>query len=239
MTQQLFGRKVLLENINNNQIINVDLAKQNRDLIPLLKKHHINFQLRDNNFFKNYDLHLNHQGIVINMKNNQIKDLTSLITFVKNKPQSIVLIIDGIQDPQNFGSILRTCDAMQVDGVIYKKDNQAQINDFVSKTSMGAVQYLNLVKVTNLHQVLDLLKNIGYWIYASTLSNDAIDYQKIKYDYKSIIIVGNEEKGISPLLKKTADFQIKIPMYGKIQSLNVSVATGVILAEIKRQFRIY
>jgi 23S rRNA (guanosine2251-2'-O)-methyltransferase len=162
MTQQLFGRKVLLENINNNQIINVDLAKQNRDLIPLLKKHHINFQLRDNNFFKNYDLHLNHQGIVINMKNNQIKDLTSLITFVKNKPQSIVLIIDGIQDPQNFGSILRTCDAMQVDGVIYKKDNQAQINDFVSKTSMGAVQYLNLVKVTNLHQVLDLLKNIGY-----------------------------------------------------------------------------
>jgi 23S rRNA (guanosine2251-2'-O)-methyltransferase len=104
---------------------------------------------------------------------------------------------------------------------------------------MGAVQYLNLVKVTNLHQVLDLLKNIGYWIYASTLSNDAIDYQKIKYDYKSIIIVGNEEKGISPLLKKTADFQIKIPMYGKIQSLNVSVATGVILAEIKRQFRIY
>jgi 23S rRNA (guanosine2251-2'-O)-methyltransferase len=162
MSQQLFGRKVLLENINSDSIINVDLAKQNRDLIPLLKKARINFNIRDDNFFKKYNQHLNHQGIVIYVKSNSVNDITSLIDYVKDKPQSIILVVDGIQDPQNFGSILRTCEAMQVDGIIYKKDHQVQINDFVSKTSMGAISLLNMVKVVNLSQALDQLKSVGY-----------------------------------------------------------------------------
>jgi 23S rRNA (guanosine2251-2'-O)-methyltransferase len=100
---------------------------------------------------------------------------------------------------------------------------------------MGAISLLNMVKVVNLSQALDQLKSVGYWVYASVLSNEAVNYQNVKYDAKSIIVVGNEEKGVSALLTKQADFQIKIPMYGKVQSLNVAVATGIILAEIKRQ----
>jgi 23S rRNA (guanosine2251-2'-O)-methyltransferase len=162
MAQQLFGRKVLLENINNRKIINVDLGRQNRDLIPQLKKNNFNFQLRDDNFFKSFPNNLNHQNVVITVKSETIKDLTTLLTSVKNKTTSLFLIIDSIQDPQNFGSILRTCEAMQVDAVIYKKDNQVQINEFVTKTSMGAIQHLNLIRVTNLTQTIKQLKEAGY-----------------------------------------------------------------------------
>jgi 23S rRNA (guanosine2251-2'-O)-methyltransferase len=162
MSQQLFGRKVLLENVTNQNIINVDLQQQNHDLIPLLKKHQVKFQIRDNTFFKKFAVNLNHQGVVINMKSNAINDLTALIDYVKTKTRSIILVLDGIQDPQNFGSILRTCEAMAVDAVIYKKDNQVQINDFVAKTSMGAVNLLNLIKVANLNHVFDQLKSVGY-----------------------------------------------------------------------------
>jgi 23S rRNA (guanosine2251-2'-O)-methyltransferase len=162
MTQQLFGRKVLLENINNQKIINVDLGRQNRDLIPQLKKNNINFQLRDDNFFKSFPNNLNHQNVVITIKSDTIKDLPALLTTIKDKSTSLVLIIDSIQDPQNFGSILRTCEAMQVDAVIYKKDNQVQVNEFVTKTSMGAIQHLNLIRVTNLTQTIKQLKEAGY-----------------------------------------------------------------------------
>jgi 23S rRNA (guanosine2251-2'-O)-methyltransferase len=163
MTNTLFGRKPLLENLISGKIVNVDLSKTNRDLISTLKKHNIHFQLRDDSFFNKYDKKLNHQGIVITLnQSNGIKDLCSLIEFTKTKTKSTILLIDSIQDPQNFGSILRTCDAMGVDAVIYKKDNQVQINDFVSRASMGAIQYLNLVRVVNISHVLDELKKNGY-----------------------------------------------------------------------------
>jgi 23S rRNA (guanosine2251-2'-O)-methyltransferase len=159
----LFGRKPLLENLTSGNIVNVDLSKNNRDLISELKKYSIQYQLRDDAFFKRFDVKLNHQGIVTTLKQTgNITDLESLLTFTKTKPKSIILVIDSVQDSQNFGSILRTCDAMGVDAVIYKKDNQVQINDFVSKSSMGAVQYLNLIKVVNISNALDQLKNNGY-----------------------------------------------------------------------------
>ena len=131
MAQQLFGRKVLLENLDNKEIIQVNLSKSNRDLIPILKKHQIKYQLRDDSFFKTFAHYLNHQGVVMNMKaSDTIKDLPALINLINRQSRVIILVIDEIKDPQNFGSILRTCEAMQVDAVIYKKDNQVQINDF-------------------------------------------------------------------------------------------------------------
>jgi 23S rRNA (guanosine2251-2'-O)-methyltransferase len=162
MIQTLFGRKVLLENINNSQVKHVDISKSNRDLISKLKEHHISYQLRDDNFFNSFSKLLNHQGVVISIESNNINNLTSLLDLIKSKSQSIILIIDNLQDPQNFGSILRTCEGMKVDGVIYKKDRQVQINDFVIKTSMGAIQHLNLIKVANLNNAISELKKAGY-----------------------------------------------------------------------------
>jgi 23S rRNA (guanosine2251-2'-O)-methyltransferase len=163
MSNTLFGRKPLLENLTSGNIVNVDLSKNNRDLISTLKKYSIQYQLRDDSFFNKYDKKLNHQGIIITLKEStRVNDLQSLLTLVKTKIKSLILVVDSIQDPQNFGSILRTCDAMGVDAVIYKKDNQVQVNDFVSKSSMGAIQYLNLIKVTNISNALNELKHNGY-----------------------------------------------------------------------------
>jgi 23S rRNA (guanosine2251-2'-O)-methyltransferase len=159
MQHTLFGRKVLLENLNNPQVAHVDLAKNNHDLIAKLKAHHIHFQIRDDAFFKQFPSKLIHQGIMIVMKDtNLVNNLDDLMINLHNKAKSIIVIIDSIQDAQNFGSILRTCEAFGVDAVIYKKDQQVQLNDFVSKSSMGATQYLNLIRVSNLLNVINTLK---------------------------------------------------------------------------------
>jgi 23S rRNA (guanosine2251-2'-O)-methyltransferase len=163
MAHNLFGKKVLMDNINSKDIINVDLSKQNRYLISELNKHHIPYKIRDDTFFNTFPKQLNHQGIVITIDKKQtITTIESLVEFTNLKTRSVILVIDSIQDPQNFGSILRTCDAMKVDAIIYKKNNQVQINDFVSKTSMGAIQHLNLIKVSNLNQVITTLKKTGF-----------------------------------------------------------------------------
>jgi 23S rRNA (guanosine2251-2'-O)-methyltransferase len=156
----LFGKKALLDHIDNKNIINVDLIA-NHELISLLKQKQINFKIRDDSFFKQFDKNLNHQGVVIHLKSNErINDIESFLSLPKT--QSIILVIDGIQDPQNFGAILRSCDAFGVDVVVYKKDNQVQINDFVIKSSMGAIEHLNLIKVVNLSRTIEQLKHAGY-----------------------------------------------------------------------------
>ena len=144
-------------------------------------------------------------------------------------------MLDSFQDPHNFGAILRTCDALGIDAVIYKDDNQAQINDFVIKTSMGAVNNLNLFKVTNFARTIELLKKSGYLIYASTLNEKAIDNTKVNYNDKTVIIIGNEHSGISKLTEKNSDELITINMYGNVQSLNVSVAAGILIYEAKNK----
>lgn len=128
--------------------------------------------------------------------------------------------------------------AANVLGVIFKKDNQVSINNTVIKTSLGACFYLNLIEVANLsYAIKDLQEKYGFWSYVSNLSDQAQDYN-VDYANKSILIVGNEQKGVSSQLIKNADYQIKIPMYtDKIQSLNVSVATGIMLFNMKQRIK--
>jgi 23S rRNA (guanosine2251-2'-O)-methyltransferase len=157
----LLGKKALLDNIDNKDIVSVDLLLSNVEIINLLKQKKIKFTIQNENFFKHFDTNLNHQNIVVHLKQgNKIDNIDSLLKL--SKPESIILVIDSIQDPQNFGAILRSCDAFGVDAVIYKKDNQVQVNDFVIKSSMGAIQHLNLIRVTNLARTLDQLKQAGY-----------------------------------------------------------------------------
>jgi 23S rRNA (guanosine2251-2'-O)-methyltransferase len=164
MVKRLFGKKTLLENLHNPNIIKVDLANDEVEIIKLLKTNGIKYQLHHSkdHFFDQFDVGLNHQGIVINLKQSSHSDLEQVLDNIKNQSTGLILIVDSIQDAQNFGAILRTCEAFKVDAVIYKKDNQVPINDFVIKTSMGAINHLNLCNVSNLSQVLALLKKHGY-----------------------------------------------------------------------------
>lgn len=237
----LFGKKALLDqiNIDPSQILIVNIFKSETNLIKTLKENNISFKVyHDKAFFNKFEKNLNHQNIITQIKdtNNKFHDLNQFLDNSKNQ-KSLILIIDSIQDPYNFGAILRTCEIFNVDAVIYKTNNQVQINDYVVKTSLGAVNKLNLFKVNNLAQAIETLKKHNYWIYASVISSLALAFDEIKYADKSAIIVGNEQKGISELLKKNADFHIMIKMYGKLQSLNVSVSTGILLYEVAKQLK--
>ena len=146
----------------------------------------------------------------------------------------LLLILDSIQDTHNVGAILRSADCSGVDGIIITKHNSAPINETVVKTSAGATEHVKIAQVNNLAQTIDELKQNGFWIVGSYLEG-AKDYTKVDYKIPIAVIVGNEEKGIRKLTADKCDHLVKIPMKGKIQSLNVSVATGVLLFEILRQ----
>ncbi|MBS4035016.1 MAG: 23S rRNA (guanosine(2251)-2'-O)-methyltransferase RlmB [Ignavibacterium sp.] len=146
----------------------------------------------------------------------------------------LILILDSIQDTHNVGAIMRSAECCGVDGIIITKHNSAPINETVLKTSAGAVEYVKICPVNNLAQTLKELKENGYWIVGSSLDNSK-PYTEVDYKMPVALIVGNEEKGIRKLTADNCDILVRIPMKGKIQSLNVSVAAGILLFEIQRQ----
>lgn len=172
--------------------------------------------------------HTNHQGVVAQKSLISYYELDDLIGYSLQKKQ-FLLLLDSIQDTHNLGAILRTAECAGIDGVITTTHNSAPINATVVKTSAGASEHIRICKVNNLIQAMKRLKEMGYWIGGSALAENSQDYRKIDYDRPIGLVMGNEEKGIRPATMKHCDFLIEIPMEGKIQSLNVSVATGVLL----------
>jgi 23S rRNA (guanosine2251-2'-O)-methyltransferase len=147
----------------------------------------------------------------------------------------LLLILDSIQDTHNVGAIIRTAECSGVDGIILTKHNSAPINETVAKTSAGATEYIKLCQVTNLAQTLKQLKEEGFWVIGSSLSGNSKVYTEADYKIPLALVLGNEEKGIRRLTADSCDLLIKIPMSGRIQSLNVSVSAGIILFEILRK----
>ncbi len=240
MKTQIIGRKAVIEAINNNvKITHIYLLKYQANIVDLAnaKKIPISYQNNEETF-KQLDYNVNHQGCIATRLTNNIDYMNFdwLIKRVNQSDKAIIVVLDEIADVHNFGAILRTCEAMQVDAVIFKKNNQAPINDIVEKVSMGAINYLNLIQVANLNNAIAKLKDHNFWVYGSALENSNDLYQT-KFDNKSIIIIGNEQKGISQLLLKNCDFKIRIPMHGNVQSLNASVAAGIILSYAKNQIK--
>jgi 23S rRNA (guanosine2251-2'-O)-methyltransferase len=174
------------------------------------------------------------QGVAASKSEQKYYDLYEIINESKKSEYPLLLILDSIQDTHNVGAILRSADCSGVDGIIITKNNSAPINETVVKTSAGASEHVKITLINNLAQTLDELKQKGFWIVGSYLEG-AIDYTKVDYKIPLAVIVGNEEKGIRKLTADKCDHLVRIPMKGKIQSLNVSVATGVLLFEILRQ----
>lgn len=174
------------------------------------------------------------QGVAASKSEQKYYDLYEIINESKKSRYPLLLILDSIQDTHNVGAILRSADCSGVDGIIITKNNSAPINETVVKTSAGASEHVKITLINNLAQTIDELKQKGFWIVGSYLEG-AKDYTKVDYKIPIAVIVGNEEKGIRKLTADKCDHLVRIPMKGKIQSLNVSVAAGVMLFEILRQ----
>ncbi len=166
-----------------------------------------------------------HQGIVLKIADYEYKDISSL-------NNETVVILDHLEDPHNLGAIIRTCEAAGITDIILPKDRSVQVNSTVMKTSAGCLDKVNLYQVTNLVQTINHLKKQGFWIIGTDMNGT--DYKKIDYQGKIAIIIGNEGNGMSRLVKESCDFIASIPMYGTVNSLNASVAAGIVLFEVRR-----
>lgn len=170
-----------------------------------------------------------HQGIILYVRDYQYYPLADVV----NEDASFLVILDHLEDPHNFGAIIRTCEAAGVDGIIIPKDRQVQVNATVMKTSVGTLDTMKVSRVANLSSTIDYLKKNDFWVVGTALE-DSVDYRSIDYSGKIALVIGNEGAGISELVRKKCDFIAKIPMYGTTNSLNASVASGIMIYEVIR-----
>lgn len=231
--KRFFGKKAVIEAFKQNSLSEIYYTSYFEEL-NMLKESSVKINKVNRSFFNKFDV--NHQYIMGISNDQSISIENDLDIFIskipyKNKGEkSIILVLDEIQDPGNFGAICRTCKAFGVDGVIFKKNNQIQINETVIKTSLGTANYLNFLKVSNILDVIKKLKRIGYWSICGSLNEKSVSLLKLKTNIEKIIlIVGNESKGVSELIQKDSDFLVKIDMTDSVQSLNVSSSTAILL----------
>ena len=177
----------------------------------------------------------NYQGVIAIVPPFEYAEISEILNVAKEKNEDpFVLILDGIEDPHNLGSIIRTAETAGVHGVVIPKRRAASVNSTVNKTSAGAVEHMKIARVTNISDSIEELKQAGLWICGTDINAEKYYYNQDLTGPIGIVI-GNEGKGISEKVKKNCDFNVKIPMKGKVTSLNASVSTGIIVYEAVKQ----
>ena len=223
----IFGRNVVEEYLNNNKKIYKAYMQNNfsdYNIINKLKSKGIDIKVLNKN---DLDKKVNglHQGIILDVEDYKYASIDDII----GKDNSIIVMLDHIEDPHNFGAIIRTSEAAGVDGIIIPSDRSVEVNPTVIKVSVGTTENVKIAKVTNLNNTIKYLKEKGYWIFGTDMNGT--NYTELDYSGKIVIICGNEGSGMSKLVRENCDFIASIPMRGEVNSLNASVATGIILFE--------
>ena len=230
----VYGRNVAKELISNGKKIKRAILAQNMensDIVSELKKQNVPIKyMRKNEMDKMESA--NHQGIMLEI--DDYNYLNEQYMFDNLSDNSFIVILDHLEDPHNFGAIIRTCEAAGVDYIIIPKNRSVSVNGVVMKTSVGALDNMKIVEVTNLNNTIKKLKKAGVWIVGTDME-DSVNYDEIDYTIPVALIIGSEGFGISHLVRENCDFIAKIPMYGKINSLNASVAAGIMIYEVVRQ----
>ncbi len=229
----IYGKNVAREKLHNNSKINkIYLSEKfnDREILDLIRKNNIKVS-----FVKNYELDKKgeglHQGIVMEIDDVKTYSYDEIIPNIK-KENPVIVMLDHLEDPHNFGAIIRTSEALGVDAIIIPTDRSVKVNSTVVKTSVGAIEYIPIIRVVNLNDTIRKLKDDGYWIIATDM--DGEDYSKIDYNMPVCIVIGNEGKGISRMVSENSDIIASIPMKGKINSLNASVSCAIILSHIMK-----
>ncbi len=237
----LYGRNPVLEALEANHPIDKIFLQEGLrhtqigKIRNLAKERGIRYQMTDKRKLDQLTEGENHQGVVIFCAAHRYCALEDILKAAETKGEApFVVLCDGITDPHNLGSIIRTANAAGAHGVIIPKNRSAALNATVSKVSAGAVEHMLVSKVSNLGQAIEKLKKAGLWIAGTDLSAPQTHWES---DLKGPIgiVIGSEGEGISRIVRNACDFLVKIPMIGEIESLNASVAAGVLLYEAVRQ----
>ncbi len=175
----------------------------------------------------------NHQGVVAVLDEFPFSDLFEIVPAGQGK-SSILLALDSIQDPQNFGSLTRTAEAIGVDGVVIPKHRNVAVTPGAVRASAGAIEHLKVARVTNLARSLRQLKDSGYWVVGLSEAGEQV-YDRVDYAGRVVVVIGSEGKGLSPVVSRECDFLVRVPMAGRIASLNAAVAGSIVLYHLFRQ----
>lgn len=215
------GKNVFNE-LNYKEVNKVYLAKNFKDqeIIEKIKSNNLKYVLMDS---KAMDQMMNHnQGIIVEINDYDYQNLDSI-----TESENFVLMLDHLEDPHNFGAIIRTCEAKGIRSIIIPKDRSVKVNDTVMKTSAGALNHVNIIMVTNLVNAINNLKDRGFFVYAAEA--DGINYKEVNYSDKVLLVIGSEGNGVSNIVKKNSDEIISIPMRGCVNSLNASVSAAILI----------
>ena len=227
----VYGRNVAKELLENGKIVQKIILQDgfsDKEINSLIEKRKVPVQYMSKREIDRLAPGV-HQGIILFIPDYKYKDISDVL----DEEAKFFVILDHLEDPHNLGAIIRTCEAAKIDAIIMPKDRQAQVNSTVMKTSAGTLDNVNIVTVTNLVSTIDELKKNGFWIVGTALE-DSVDYRSIDYSGKIALVIGNEGSGMSKLVKNACDFIAKIPMYGTTNSLNASVASGIMIYEVIR-----
>lgn len=238
----IFGRNAIMEMMSANKAVYKmwvasNLLNDTRNpVVNLAKKKGVKIEYVNKNELDKLSQGGIHQGFVAEVEDFQYSSVDEILQYAQEKfEQPFVVLLDKVEDPHNLGSVIRVCECAGVHGVIIPKHHACQVNETVAKTSAGALSHMKIAKVTNLNQVIDELKKQGMWIYAVELGGT--DFYKQNLTGSLGLVIGSEGYGISQLTKKHCDGILTLPMCGKVNSLNASVACGVAVFEALRQRR--
>ena len=227
----VYGKNVALEYLNNNKKVYrayIQDGFSDNELIDKIKSRNINIKILSK-YEINKKVNGLNQGIIFEVDDYKYYDIDDII----GNDDSIIVMLDHITDPHNLGAIIRTCEAAGVNGIIIPKDRSVEVNQTVIKTSVGTTEKVKIAQVPNLNMAICKLKDNGYWIYGTDMIGT--NYSELDYKGKICIICGSEGEGMSRLVKENCDFIASIPMKGKVNSLNASVATAIIIFEALKQ----
>ena len=227
----VYGRNVAKEILKSDKKVEKILIQEdfNDDtVISLIEKRKIRPETMSKREFSRFDKY-SHQGIILYIEDFKYCEIEDFI----DEENSKIVILDHLEDPHNLGAIIRTCEAAGINGIIIPKDRSVSVNSTVMKTSAGALENVKIAMVTNLNQTIKKLKENGFWIVGTDMEN-SVDYREIDYSGKIALVIGSEGFGMSESIRKSCDFIARIPMNGKINSLNASVAAGIMIYEVIR-----
>ncbi|MBR3229492.1 MAG: 23S rRNA (guanosine(2251)-2'-O)-methyltransferase RlmB [Bacilli bacterium] len=225
---RVYGKNVAKEVIEKENIKKAYISKNfnDKEIIDKLRENKVQIKFTDRNIMDKIEKG-NHQGIILEIEDYEYSPLDEI------EKEDVIIMLDHLEDPHNFGAIIRTVEAAGFKSIIIPKDRSVEVNETVMKTSVGTLENIKIAKVGNLVNTIKELKEKGYWIIGTDM--DGKDYKEIDYTGKIVIIIGNEGKGMSRLVKENCDFMASIPMRGKVNSLNASVAAALIIYEAVRK----
>lgn len=213
---RVYGMNVLKE-LDTKKIKKVFTSR--KEVCKYCSENKIKYEFVDNHFL-NKMCEYNHQGVIIDAFDYDYYNINDI-------DGDFVLILDHLEDPHNFGAIIRTCAAVGIKSIIIPKDRSVGVTDVVVKTSVGTINYVKIIMVNNLVATMKKLKKDGFFIYAASMEGK--DFRKIDYSTKRALVIGNEGSGVSRLVKEESDVLVSIPMNKNVESLNASVAASILI----------